>query len=113
MHIVPAPDFNRDAEIRRKDSVPEQDRTDDRDEAADAIEEMWPSTLTEIAEEAGFSRQHIKNTLELYFELVNQPDENRVSLDIHIPEDLADDSKTRDAYTRGYVAGYLQRDDSD
>lgn len=54
--------------LRRKNSISEEDRTDDRDDAANYIEDMWPATLSEISDESGYSISHIHNTLNLYFE---------------------------------------------
>lgn len=59
--------------LRRKSAVPPSDRTEERDAAADWIEQnvieqgRWPMTYTEIAEETGWSRQHISNTISDYF----------------------------------------------
>jgi len=64
----------KDAErIKRKTHIPEQHRTPKRSQAADWIEEHaaddWRNwTHTEIADETGFSRQHIDNVVEYYFE---------------------------------------------
>lgn len=59
-------------QIRRKDSIPESARTPDRDEAAEYIEDMWPATLSDISDESGYSVSHIHNTLNKYFERVNE-----------------------------------------
>lgn len=59
-------------EIRRKDNVPEEHRTPDRDEAAEYIEEMWPATLGDISDESGYSISHVHNTLDKYFDRVSE-----------------------------------------
>lgn len=95
---------SRDAQIRRKD-VPESDRTPDRDKAAEAIETMWPATFTEIGEETGFSRQHISNTFDLYFEEIHEGKkklEKGGEVTIEIPDDVDDPA----AYVEGYMDGF-------
>lgn len=62
-------------EIRRKEQIPEEHRTPDRDEAAEYIEDMWPATLGEISDESGYSISHVHNTLDKYFDRVTN-DEN-------------------------------------
>lgn len=59
--------------LRRRQRVPDSDRTAARDEVADWIEEHaaddWVSwTMTAVAEEVGYSREHVAKTLEAYFE---------------------------------------------
>lgn len=61
--------------IKRKKSIPASNRTPGRDEAAKWIQEhvidedAWSeTTIKGISEESGWSRQHIANTLEMYFE---------------------------------------------
>lgn len=103
---MPAPDYSLDADITRIDPDP-SDRTDARDEAADAIVELWPAHLTEIAEASGYSRQHVKNTLETYFEIdqPGQQDSRTFSLEVTVPDDV-----DRESYIRGYLAGQLDED---
>lgn len=91
--------------IQRKDDVPEEYRTDDRDAAAEYITEevveegRWPVTMTQIANETGYSRQHIKNVLEYYFEATRAKDEP--PRQIEVPEDVDAQS-----YLRGFIDGY-------
>lgn len=91
--------------IRRKDSVPDSKRTADRDAAADYIETdvvadgRWPVSMTQIAQETNYSRQHIANVLEYYFE-PTEPD--RDPRRIEPPEDVADEG----SYLRGFIDGY-------
>lgn len=58
-------------EIERK-PISKDIRTPDRDEAAQWITEMWPASLSNIADASGYSRQHISNTLKLYFREVDE-----------------------------------------
>lgn len=57
----------------RKQSIPESDRTPERDKAADWIDEHaaddWEDwNFTDIEDETDWSRQHIANTVEKFFE---------------------------------------------
>jgi len=59
--------------LQRKQRVPDSDRTAARDEVADWIEahaaDDWVEwTMTAVAEEVGYSREHVAKTLEAYFE---------------------------------------------
>jgi len=56
-----------DAKRIERKPVPKHERTDDRDEAARWIQDMWPASCTEIAEASSYSRQHISKVLKLYF----------------------------------------------
>ena len=89
----------------RKASVPERDRTPQRDDAADYIEDMWPEhSLREIAEESGFSRSHIQNTIDRYFEPADRQESHNGdtrTVEIDIPEGV--DEK---AYLIGWINGY-------
>lgn len=78
-------------EVRRKKVIDNDERTRDRDKAADLIEEMWPASLSEIAEESEYSRQHIANTLEYYFE----PGDTVADATIDVPiQDIDTDTLT-------------------
>lgn len=69
-------------ELQRRPYVPEQDRTPDRDDAADWLEaelvdgdRSWgQTTIVELSEasgnsgESGYSREHIARTLDKYFD---------------------------------------------
>lgn len=96
--------------------VPDSVRTSGKDEVAAYIQEeiieqdRWPVDMTTIAEETGYTRQHIANTLKDYFERVDGPrgvvgpldetvDTEPHHMDIEIPV-AADD--------RSYLWGYLQ-----
>lgn len=92
-----------DVGIRLKENITEDLRTEDRDAAAEFIqkeiigENRWPMTRTEIAEESGWSRQHISNVLRHYFEEVNQP-----AGDI----DTSRFDSVFEAYREGYREGF-------
>lgn len=67
-------------ELRRKEFVPDDLRTTERDKAADWLEEhiiaegRWSeTTIQDIAAESDWSRQHIANTLDSYFEPADSP----------------------------------------
>lgn len=62
-------------QIKRKETVEPENQTPKREAAAEWIEEhvvraerYRETTISEMAEESGWSRQHIANTLEHYFE---------------------------------------------
>lgn len=73
-------------DIERKENVPEDDRTPDRDKAAEVIDDMWPAKLDKIAEEAGYSRQHIRNTIDFYYNIMEEEAEEEIT--ITIPSDV-------------------------
>lgn len=128
-YITTVPGITTAQSIRRKDNVPDEDRTPARDAAADFIEKeivekgRWADTpMTEIAEmtadlegtgENGYSRQHIKNTLDAYFEPVREPETKTVEhshpegesgkITIDVPDDVDTDS-----YLRGFIDGRMQ-----
>lgn len=62
------------AELQRKPHVPDHDRTPQRDETADCIgsyldEHDWTTTtLTELADYCGCSREHVSNVLDGYYQ---------------------------------------------
>lgn len=95
--------------LERKDEIPEDVRTPDRDKAAKVIDDMWPAKLKKIAEEAGYSRQHIKNTIAAYYDMVEYEDEAEEeateddTITIEVPSDVETGS-----YLRG-VADSLER----
>lgn len=61
--------------IVRKSEVDESKTTPAKDDAADQIEEYWGIPLSDIAEQSGYSRQHIKNALDDYFDLFDSRDD--------------------------------------
>lgn len=127
MHRLESMKINDADKIRRKEYVPEEDRTSMREETADFIESevvehgRWPMKFTEIEQLSkeksngeGWSRQHITNTLRAYFEpangtkvgeLAETSDGKRVQLDIVIPDGV----EREEDYLRGYVDGWLKR----
>lgn len=88
-------------QLERKANIPEEDRTPDRDNAAEVIDEMWPAALSEIADEAGYSRQHIRNVISLYYVTVeNEPDEHsQTPKSITIPDDV----ENQEDYLLGWI----------
>lgn len=65
------------AQIRRRTRVPPEDRTPDRTQVADWIEEHaageWSRwSASQVAEETSYSRQHVDNVLQHYFEPVRE-----------------------------------------
>jgi len=103
---MPAPEYSLEADIERKDTIPPSDRTDARDEAAEVIEQMWPAHLKDIAEASEYSRQHIKNTLDTYFEVRQPAQSDRFELAVDVPEDV-----DRESFIRGYLKGHLDAED--
>lgn len=100
--------------LRRKDDVSNDVRTPGKDEAAAYIEEnviekdRWPMPITDIADECGWSPQHIRNTLEDYFQPVDESggngkksnrSNNRLTSEIEIPGDVDNEAD----YLRGWV----------
>lgn len=100
-------------DIERKDHVPDDVRTKGKDEAADWIqenvidEERWPMDMQDIAEEMGYSRQHVTNTIRDYFEVEGAPidleiSDGRAHIEFDVPP-----SDDPDTYVRGYLRGWL------
>lgn len=95
------------ATLRRKEHVPEEHRTDDRDKAADEIEAWideygWPINKTRMAEMGEYSRQHYSNTAEYYFKEVpvTQARTDGGLESVPIPDDV-----DRKDYLRGVMVG--------
>jgi len=76
---------------------------------ADFIDDMrqsnqWPLNLSEVAEQTGYSRSHVSNTLEDYYEQADEPQSESETVDrdgitITIPDDV-----DRMSYLRGWIA---------
>lgn len=106
------------ASIRRKDSIDKSVRTPDKDKAAKTIERMvdergWPIPATELAEEAGYSAQHLRNTLRDYFVPVDEEqthvdrtEQETESVEVTIPEDV-----DKESYLRGFFEGFVSDND--
>lgn len=108
-------------QIEAKERIPESVRTTGKDEAADYIinevleRGRWPMPLTEIADESGWSRQHIRNTLTDYFQEATGEKTNGPELtpandgrSITVPESV----ENLGDFLAGVEAGYrLARDD--
>ena len=63
--------------VRRRDNIPESIRTPGKDDAALVIENEiangnWPLTPSELAERSDWSRSHMRNVLDQYFEPVDE-----------------------------------------
>lgn len=98
------------SKLRRKAVVPDADRTPARDEAADWIEDnvvnndRWHSvTITEIADGAGFSREHISNVLDRYFEPQSQQADD---LTLLLGNDVPSEQSAE--YRQGFADGFRQ-----
>lgn len=99
--------------LQRKARVPDSDRTPDRDKVADWIEanvihgdwDWSDTTISEIAEEIDYSRQHVATTLDYYFDPLTAGRDDPVSRLIEsIPRvDGSDDF--RDGFREGWAAG--------
>lgn len=109
-------------------ALPDDIRTPQRDEVARYIlndvlpSNRWPMQMTELAEETGYSRQHVTNVVKLYFtdatetsehesdaEMVDMDRVDRQGiradqLNIQIPDNVVN----RESYVRGWVSGYTQ-----
>lgn len=127
---MPASKYKR-GEPTLKTNIPDSVRTPGKDDAAEYIQDnviekgRWPMDLTDIANEAGWSRQHIANTLDTYFTFKDngqsEPKPETVALSgdrtpdrlaedvvhLEIPPDIANPEE----YVRGWFAGWLSRDD--
>lgn len=103
------PQQTRYANIKRKESIPPEDRTEGKDQAAEIIDELresgeWPVPLTQLNDETEWSRSHYKNTLSDYYEIVDE--DNRDATHAHengrfvieVPEDV-----DRMSYLRGWI----------
>lgn len=98
----------------RKASIPDDERTQMRDAAADWIEENaadeWGEwTFTDVAEAADYSRQHITNVVEKYFEPVG--DATNGEHDGELEDEGLDHLSARELeiYRRGYRDGWTDR----
>ena len=84
---MPSEKLSKQFDLTRKDSP--DVATEARDDCANTIGEMWPDepTLGEIANESGYSRQHVKNTIASHFEKVDKDKESESeSITIRIPD---------------------------
>jgi len=73
--------YSPDSKLRRKRNIPSDVRTQGKDEAANWIEkhvvekDRWPMPKKTMAEESGWSRQHISNVLDQYFDVIEPGEE--------------------------------------
>lgn len=91
------------SQIRRRTMVPPDDRTPKRTEVADWIEEHaadeWERWSTsQVADETGYSRQHVDNVLRYYFKPVRES---------NVFEDIADRLDIDDLEDRNDLLGEL------
>lgn len=111
----------------RKDNIPDSVRTPGKDDAAETIDEIiesgkWPMDIKEIAEIAGWSRQHISNTIQAYYEIPGS-DENETAVESNGEEIAVPSPKDHDEnvvyidvprnvdnledFLQGYFSGWL------
>lgn len=101
--------FDRSATIERVEN-PEPD-TEERRKQADVIDSEWDkdTSITQMADMAGYSRQHVINTLNSHYKIVEEP-EPELTIDedetIEVPKSILDDEKAREAFVRGFEAAY-------
>lgn len=81
-----------DKALERIDN-PEPD-TDERQQAADVIEDMWPAHVNDIADATEFSHGHIRNVLESHYRYVDpdrpeEPIKDR-EITITVPKGVSD-----------------------
>lgn len=99
-------DVKRASRIQRREDVPNEEYSVERKRAADWIEEhvleagKWPMQMNEIAEQTKWSRQHIANTVEAFFEPVFSLQE--IAVEGHLEEF----DSVFEAYRVGYQDGY-------
>lgn len=99
--------------LKRKQRVPRSDRTPDRTKAAEWIDEhVIPSerdweewTIKEIAEGSGWSREHISNTLDRYFEPAHSPAEDVLDT---LTDGMVDAEHSGDGYREGLRDGFRE-----
>ena len=100
---------DREKDLERVED-PEPD-TEERRAAAKIIEREWPkdTTLTEMAHMSDYSRQHFVNTIHSHFRYV-EPEPEEVFEDdetVEVPKAILDNPQAREAFIRGYEAGWL------
>lgn len=104
--------------------VNKDDRTNGKDECAEYIlteileKDRWPMDVSQIADEAGWSRQHARSVLREYFEPVdtdtssNQEEHMRPqqhAREITIPDSVTSISDYLRGVSRGYELGENER----
>lgn len=98
-------------QLRRKEDVPDDARTPQKDAAAEFIKreviakDRWPMEYTGLAElskerreDGGWSRQHFSNVVDIYFEEVTEREALGEQFD-----------SLFDAYTQGFRDGWRER----
>lgn len=101
--------------LQRKQWVAPSNRTESRDKVADWVEETvvepgrWADvSLNDLAAESGWSRQHIANTIEHYFDPDGAPTAEPDDL-AELPIDEAPESVVelvREVYREGFRDGF-------
>ena len=99
--------------LEPREPLPEDVRTDGKDDAAKFLWDeiiqpgRWPMPLSDIADESGWSRQHISNTIQTYFE---EPEEETNTVRVATGEETLEraaltipENVDRQSYLRGYV----------
>jgi len=105
--------------LQPKADVPDGDRTEGKDDAFEQLEalreqgELYGRPMTALEKEIGWSRQHISNVLEDYYQAPKDApalpgaswgdDGRHVRLDVEIPDDVED----AEAFLRGYIQGLM------
>lgn len=122
-HMVKV-EIKRARRLRRipDERVDPSDRTPAREEAADWIEQHvvnggreWQEwTMTEIAERTTYSREHISNSLDAFFEPADSDTAtSRLAEMLSPPEQDEDNKDWRDGYQRGFLDGVRAATETD
>lgn len=98
------------------EKIPSSIRTKGKDQAAKYIihevlsKDRWPMSYSEMAEESGWSRQHIRNVVSDYFSTGGETDSKETTVNAHgasmsieIPEGV----NTED-YLQGFIKGFIE-----
>lgn len=104
--------------ITPKDRIDPNERTPGKDQAAEWIQEhvvdpdKWDDyTISQMADESGWSRQHLRNTVQDYFDHIEATENdtsettvehNGTDLTITVPNDV-----DKESYLRGWLAAYV------
>jgi len=94
--------------LQRRSYVPEEQRTSDRDAAADWLESElvndnrdWAeTTLVSLSDESGWSREHIARTIDSYFDPADGPTRSQII------EEIVTAAVNADHSGKDYPAGF-------
>lgn len=100
--------------MQLKDPLPDDVRTPDRDNAAEQIQDLMQEgrfeemSKADVADEIGYSRQHVSNVLDTYFQESSNGTQETVepqgeTIEITIPENV-----NKADYLQGFFDGYLR-----